>query len=78
MVYNTVVDPDATETQDQRQLVEGLTGGGVGALGVVQDPVHLLSHSLIESSFMFSKIGFILIFHLAKTFGTFTSHVVEL
>ena len=33
--WGTWPDPDATEAQDQRQLVEGLTGGGVGALGVV-------------------------------------------
>ena len=49
-------------TLDRRQLVEGLAGGGVGSLGVGQDPVHLRSHSLIESSFMCSKIRFILIF----------------
>ena len=67
-------DPDATEALDRHQLVEGLAGGGEGSPGVGQDPVHLLSHSVIESSSMCSKFRLILIFHLAKPDGTFTSH----
>ena len=53
-------------TLDRRQLVEGLAGGGEGSLGVGQDPVHLLSHSLIESSYMCSKTRFNLIFSPGK------------
>ena len=69
-------DPDATEALGRHQLVEGLAGGGEGSLGVVQDPVHLLSHSVIESSSMCSKFRLILIFHLAKPDGTFTLHLL--
>ena len=50
----------------RRQLVEGLAGGGEGSPGVGQDPVHLLSHSLIESSYMCSKTRFNLIFSPGK------------
>ena len=39
-------DADVTEAVVQHHLVEGLAGGGEGALGVGQDPVPLSRHSL--------------------------------
>ena len=44
-------DADVTKAVVQHHLVEGLAGGGEGALGVGQDPVPLRSHALVELCF---------------------------
>ena len=36
------------ESSRPRDLVEGGAGGGEGAGGVGQDPVHLLSHPVVD------------------------------
>ena len=46
--FNTMCNLKQIELRRQSDLVEGGAGGGEGAEGVGQDPVHLLSHPVVD------------------------------
>ena len=62
--------------QRQRELVEGGTGGGEGAGGVGQDPVHLLSHpARLNVTFILQLFGWFLVHVTVPCEDTMDRHI---